>query len=140
MRRTPEPAGSPASAGFSGVRRGAQEAPHDAAKAGRRLPAESELVVADVTQPETLVKAVDGVDAIVLTLGSDGGAHSSPENVDYAGVRNILAALNGQTPRIALMTAIGVTARGSAYNHLLDWKRTVRALCASRHLHAARPR
>ncbi|MFE6822252.1 SDR family oxidoreductase [Streptomyces sp. NPDC057690] len=95
----------------------------DAARAGRQLPSDAELVVADVTQPDTLAKAVDGVDAIVLTLGSDGSGHSSPENVDYAGVRNILSAQDGQTPRVALMTAIGVTARGSAYNHLLDWKR-----------------
>ncbi|MBG0857043.1 SDR family oxidoreductase [Streptomyces spinoverrucosus] len=95
----------------------------DAAKAGRLLPAETELVVADVTRPETLRKAVAGVDAIVLTHGSEVTAHSSPESVDYGGVRNILTALAGQTPRIALMTAIGVTARGSAYDHLLDWKR-----------------
>ncbi|MHB9863661.1 SDR family oxidoreductase [Streptomyces sp. YIM S03343] len=95
----------------------------DAAKARRRLPAETQIAVADVTRPGTLSQAVAGVDAVVLTLGSDGSAHSSPEDVDYAGVRNILAALSGQTPRIALMTAIGVTARGSAYNHLLDWKR-----------------
>lgn len=95
----------------------------DAAKARRQLPAEAQLAVADVTRPETLPPAVADVDAVVLTLGSDGTAHSSPENVDYAGVRDILAALSGQTPRIVLMTAIGVTARGSAYDHLLDWKR-----------------
>ncbi|SOE07375.1 NAD(P)H-binding protein [Streptomyces sp. Ag109_G2-15] len=95
----------------------------DAAKARRQLPAEAQLAVADVTRPKTLPPAVADVDAVVLTLGSDGTAHSSPENADYAGVRDILAALSGQTPRIVLMTAIGVTARGSAYDHLLDWKR-----------------
>ncbi|MFI6375688.1 SDR family oxidoreductase [Streptomyces sp. NPDC050546] len=95
----------------------------DAAKARRQLPDEAEPVVADVTRPESLHMAVAGVDAIVLTLGSFGGARSSPERVDYAGVRNVLAALDGQTPRIALMTSIGVTGRGSAYDHLLDWKR-----------------
>ncbi|MFF8195077.1 SDR family oxidoreductase [Streptomyces bobili] len=95
----------------------------DAAKAERLLPTETQVVVGDVTRPETLSKAVADVGAIVLTLGSDGSGHSSPETVDYAGVRNVLAALDGRTPHIALMTAIGVTARGSAYDHLLDWKR-----------------
>ncbi|MEU6351719.1 SDR family oxidoreductase [Streptomyces sp. NPDC047072] len=95
----------------------------DAGTARHRLPAEAQLAVGDVTRPETLPQALAGVDAVVLTLGSHGGAHSSPENVDYAGVRNVLAALSGQRPRIVLMTAIGVTARGSAYDHLLDWKR-----------------
>ncbi|MFB8176029.1 SDR family oxidoreductase [Streptomyces sp. NPDC055966] len=95
----------------------------DAAKARHRLPAEAQLVAGDVTQPDTLSEALAGVDAIVLTLGSHGGAHSSPESVDYAGVRNVLAALSGQKPRVVLMTAIGVTARGSGYNHLLEWKR-----------------
>ncbi|MEU2265468.1 SDR family oxidoreductase [Streptomyces olindensis] len=95
----------------------------DAAKAGRQLPGEAQIAVADVTRPETLSKAVAGVDAIVLTLGSDGTAHSSPESVDYAGVRNILAALDGQRPRIALMTSIGLTSRNPIYGHLLDWKR-----------------
>ncbi|MFI1728264.1 SDR family oxidoreductase [Streptomyces acidicola] len=95
----------------------------DAARGRRRLPAEAQITVGDVTDPGTLPQAVNGVDAVVLTLGSDGTGHSSPENIDYAGVRNVLAALSGQTPRIVLMTAIGVTARGSAYDHLLDWKR-----------------
>ncbi|MFD7282856.1 SDR family oxidoreductase [Streptomyces sp. NPDC059862] len=95
----------------------------DAAKAERQLPAEAQVAVADVTRPETLHKAVADIDAIVLTHGSDGTAHSSPETVDYAGVRNILAALDGQTPRIVLMTAIGVTSRSSVYDHLVDWKR-----------------
>ncbi|MFJ7072229.1 SDR family oxidoreductase [Streptomyces sp. NPDC098781] len=95
----------------------------DAAKARRQLPAEAQLVVADVTRPETLPPAVADVDALVLTLGSDGSGHASPEAVDYAGVRNILTVLDGRTPRVALMTAIGVTSRSSVYDHLLDWKR-----------------
>ncbi|WP_416968083.1 SDR family oxidoreductase [Streptomyces sp. 4F14] len=86
-----------------------------------RLPLGVGLVTGDLTRPETLAGAVAGVDAIVLAHGS--GAGSSPETVDYAGVRNLLDALAGRRPRIALMTAIGVTARGSAYGHLLDWKR-----------------
>ncbi|MEV7110984.1 SDR family oxidoreductase [Streptomyces anulatus] len=95
----------------------------DAAKARRVLPAEAELVVADVTDPGSLKAAVTDADAVVLTLGSDGGAHSSPENVDYGGVRNILSALADRAPRIVLMTAIGITSRSTGYGHLLDWKR-----------------
>ncbi|GAA3777261.1 SDR family oxidoreductase [Streptomyces coacervatus] len=91
----------------------------DAGKARRLLPAETQLAVGDVTQPDTLPGAVADVDAIVLTHGS----MSSPETVDYGGVRNVLAAVHEQKPRIVLMTAIGVTARSSAYNHLLEWKR-----------------
>jgi uncharacterized protein YbjT (DUF2867 family) len=43
----------------------------DADKA-RQLLRESLAVLGDVTRPETLKAAVDGVDAIVFTLGSDG--------------------------------------------------------------------
>ena len=42
--------------------------------------------------PDTLAAAVDGIDAIVLTLGSDGGGRIGAETVDYAGVRNVLVA------------------------------------------------
>jgi uncharacterized protein YbjT (DUF2867 family) len=92
----------------------------------RGLPPEAQLVVGDVTRPETLGAAVDGVDAIVLTLGSDGGGKVGAESVDYGGVRNVLAALGSRTARIALMTAIGVTDRAGAYNQSTeahDWKR-----------------
>ena len=41
---------------------------------GAVLPAAAELVVGDVTRPQTLGAAVEGVEAIVFTLGSDGRA------------------------------------------------------------------
>jgi uncharacterized protein YbjT (DUF2867 family) len=84
------------------------------------------VVIGDVTRPDTLSGAVGGVDAIVFTLGSDGAGKVGAENVDYGGVRNVLGALGNQTPRIALMTAIGVTNRTGAYNRSTeahDWKR-----------------
>lgn len=93
----------------------------DRAKAARLLPADTALATGDVTRPETLPEAVAGVDALVLTLGS-----SSPETVDYAGVRNVLTALafsEDPRPHVVLMTSIGVTTRGSGYGHLLEWKR-----------------
>lgn len=92
----------------------------------RQLPRESESVIGDLTRPETLSAAVDGVDAIVFTHGSDVGGKAGSESVDYGGVRNILAALGPRTARIALMTSIGVTNRNSSHNQSTaahDWKR-----------------
>jgi uncharacterized protein YbjT (DUF2867 family) len=69
---------------------------------------------------------VAGVSAIVFTLGSDGEGKVGAENVDYGGVRNVLAALGDRKLRIALMTAIGVTNRAGSYNRTTeahDWKR-----------------
>jgi uncharacterized protein YbjT (DUF2867 family) len=98
---------------------------HNRGKA-RALPAEVQVVVGDVTHPETLSDAVDGIDALVFTLGSDGAGKVGAENVDYAGVRNVLRALGNRTVHIALMTAIGVTNRTGTYNRTTeahDWKR-----------------
>lgn len=97
----------------------------------RRLPAQAQLCFADVARPETLREAVDGVDGIVSTLGSDGMGKIGAETVDYGGVRNVLAALGSQKPRIALMTAIGVTERLGRYNRSTeahDWKRRAERL------------
>lgn len=97
----------------------------------RRLPAEAQVVVGDVTAPGTLARAVEGVDAVVFTLGSDGRGKAGAESVDYGGVRNVLAALGLRTARIALMTSIGVTNRTGAYNRSTeahDWKRRAERL------------
>jgi uncharacterized protein YbjT (DUF2867 family) len=97
----------------------------DRAKA-RRLPAEAQVVVGDLTQPDTLIAAVAGVDAVVFTHGSDRAGKVGAENVDYGGVHNILVALGSRPARIALMTSIGVTNRSGAYNRSTeahDWKR-----------------
>jgi uncharacterized protein YbjT (DUF2867 family) len=100
----------------------------------QRLDPQARIVKGDLTRPETLIQAVEGVDAIVFTHGAS--TRREAEGVDYGGVRNVLNALNGSRPRIALMTAIGVTDRGhrsqsSSSTH--DWKRRgerlVRASC-----------
>jgi len=96
----------------------------DSRKASQ-FPPDVQAVVGDLTRTETLAAAVDGVDAIVLTHGSDGGK-AETESVDYGGVRNVLAALGSHRPRIALMSAIGVTNRDGDYNRRTeahDWKR-----------------
>ncbi len=98
----------------------------DPAKARRLLPAQAELVVGEVTRPESLGRVVSDVDAVVFTLGAGGMRGELAEAVDYGGVRNILAALGARKPRIALMTAIGVTKRTDACLGQLaghDWKR-----------------
>ena len=92
----------------------------------RQLPPEAEPVIADVTRPETLAKAVDDVGGIIFTLGSDGQGKAGAENIDYSGVRNVLRALGSREVRISLMTSIGVTNRDSSYNRSTeahDWKR-----------------
>jgi uncharacterized protein YbjT (DUF2867 family) len=97
----------------------------DARKARGLFP-DVEVAVGDLTRPDTLASAVDRVDAIVFTHGSDGGGKAGAERVDYGGVRNVLAALAGRSVRIALMTAIGVTDREGDYNRRTeshDWKR-----------------
>jgi uncharacterized protein YbjT (DUF2867 family) len=92
----------------------------------RGLPQEAQAVVGDLTRAETLATAVEGIDAVVFTHGSNGGGKAGAEQVDYGAVRNVLRALAGRRVRIALMTAIGVTNREGAYNcstRIHDWKR-----------------
>lgn len=91
------------------------------------FPRQVEVVIGDVTRIETLVPAVSGIDAVVLTLGSDGMGKTGAETVDYGGVRNDLQAISSREQiHVALMTSIGVTNRASAYNRSTeshDWKR-----------------
>lgn len=99
-----------------------------------RISADAHIVIGDLTRPETLAAAVDGVDAIVFTHGSH-GSRADAENVDYGGVRNILDAVADRPVRIALMTAIGVTNRVGAYNRRTeahDWKRRSERLVRAR--------
>jgi len=97
----------------------------DPAKAGQ-FSEGVQVIPGDVTRPEMLTHAVDGIDAVVFTLGSDGQGKVGAETIDYGGVRNVLTALGCRQVRIALMTAIGVTNRSGSYNQSTeahDWKR-----------------
>jgi uncharacterized protein YbjT (DUF2867 family) len=96
------------------------------AKARRVLQPGAQLFVGEVTSRDSLSKAVEGVDAVVFTLGAGSVRGELAEEVDYGGVRNVLTALGHLKPRIALMTAIGVTKREDARLGILgghDWKR-----------------
>ncbi|MFP3606432.1 SDR family oxidoreductase [Paraburkholderia sp. SIMBA_053] len=98
----------------------------DEAKARRFLPRGAQLIVGEVTSQDDLPRAVEAVDAIVFTLGAGSVRGEQAEAVDYGGVRNVLTALGHARPRIALMTAIGVTKREDARLGTLgghDWKR-----------------
>ena len=102
----------------------------DAGRA-RFLPATTEIVLGDVTRPETLPAALDGIDAVIATLGADGGGKAVSEAVYYGGIRDLLAALDAYPARIVLMTAIGITNRTSLYNRSSeahDWKRRAERL------------
>ena len=94
----------------------------DVARAERRLPG-VEVARGDLEQPRSLADALEGVDAIVFTHGGNGSPDEA-RRIDYGGVANVLHALGGRTPRIALMTSIGVSRQGrGSVGELLDWKR-----------------
>lgn len=80
-----------------------------------RLDPQAEIVTGDLTDPSSLIAALEGIDAVIFTQGASG----APEAVDYGAVKNVLDALDGRPVRIALMTAIGVTVRSTGH----DWKR-----------------
>lgn len=80
----------------------------------RSLDAAAAIFVGELTRPRTLAAAVEGIDAVVFTHGSNDG-----EGVNYGAVKNVLQALDGRPVRVALMTSIGVTER----NDFTDWKR-----------------
>ncbi|SCD80655.1 Uncharacterized conserved protein YbjT, contains NAD(P)-binding and DUF2867 domains [Streptomyces sp. BpilaLS-43] len=81
----------------------------DIQRAAHHLPGIA-LVQGDLEDPASLRNAVVGADAIILTHGSGGDPRpDAREHIDYGGVRNILTALDGARPRLALMTSIYAT-------------------------------
>jgi len=94
-------------------------------RGGTPFPEEVDVVRGDLTDASSLADAVEGVDAVVFTHGTHGRGNGY-RDVDYGGVRAVLAALDGRPARIALMTAIGVTDAAGSYNRSTgahDWKR-----------------
>lgn len=84
------------------------------ARRARHLDPAAEQFIGDLTHADTLAEALDGIDAVIFTHGSNDG-----EGVNYGAVKNVLRALDGRTVRIALMTSIGATTR----HDMSDWKR-----------------
>lgn len=102
----------------------------DERRAAAVLPASTELVVGDLSRPETLATAVRSVDGIVFTQGSHSGRDAA-RTIDYGAVHNVLSVLGAGRPHVALMTAIGVTVRDGSYNRqtqIHDWKRRAERL------------
>ncbi|MGW5782205.1 SDR family oxidoreductase [Streptomyces sp. NPDC003863] len=99
----------------------------DESRAREALPPGTEIVVGDLTVPDTLTEAVRDTDAVVFVHGSDDDSRpGSFERIDYGGVVNVLGALGKRRPRIVLQTTIFVTRRDHYFNdggHALDWKR-----------------
>src|SRR3954470_15647533 len=83
----------------------------DPARAERLLPG-ADLVPGDLERPGTLTAAVSDIDAVVFTHGGDGSPDAA-RRIDYGGVASVLQALDGRTPRLTLMTSIGVSRRGA---------------------------
>jgi len=77
----------------------------DAGRAASVLPG-VDLVEGDLGDLSALRRAAKGADAVVLTHGSGGMRSDGRRLVDYGGVRNLLHALGGARPRLALMTSI----------------------------------
>lgn len=88
------------------------------------FPEGTDVRIGAITDPDEVVSAVDGVDAVIFTHGANGSA-ADHERVDYGAVKNVLSAPHGPW-RIALMTTIGVTYPEIGYNQssqVCDWKR-----------------
>ena len=94
----------------------------DPRRAEQVLP-DVDLVRGDLEDAGSLTAALHGIDAVVFTHGGNGSPDQA-RRIDYGGVADVLHALDGRTPRIALMTSIGVSRQGrGSVGELLDWKR-----------------
>ena len=94
----------------------------DPRRAEQVLP-DVDLARGDLEDPGSLTDALQDVDAVVFTHGGNGSPDQA-RRIDYGGVASVLHALGGRTPRIALMTSIGVSRQGrGSVGELLDWKR-----------------
>lgn len=100
----------------------------DLDRARTLLPADTDLVLGDLTRAETLTEAVADVDAIIFTHGSEAGEH---ERVDYGAVANVFHALGDRRPRIALMTSIYITREMEGAAEVSKWKRRAERLVRS---------
>jgi len=75
-------------------------------KAKENISGDFEWVYADVTKPETLAVALQGVDILISTIGSTGGDNS--ELIDYQGSINFVdAAKESGVKHIIYMSSIG---------------------------------
>ena len=107
-------------AGPPGAGPGARSRPGRARAAWRRARARRPRAAGDARRGRTGRRR-----RFVFTHGGNGTPEAA-RRMDYGGAANVLRALEGRRPRIALMTSIGVSRREnppSSVGQLLDWKR-----------------
>lgn len=96
--------------------------------AREKLDANIEFAVGDVRNRESIDAALDGVTAVVSTIGAGRGDPSNgPEFVDYGGVKNLVeAAANAGATQFVLVSSRGVTQIDQRLNkmfgNILIWK------------------
>jgi len=97
-------------------------------KAKRKFGEKYNWVEADVTKPETLLMAVDGVDIIISAVATKIPFGSNrPENVDYFGVKNLVSAAKAaNVSRLIIITSSSSGVKdhflNKIFNDTLMWK------------------
>ncbi len=85
-----------------------------------------EYAAADVRDAKSLVPAVRGADAIVVSIESalTDGSDQSPERVHYEGMRNVVAAAADapKKPHVVFVTQIYVTRGDTRHGNLHGWR------------------
>ena len=85
-------------------------------------------VVADVRQPDEIIKAMKGTQYVITAIGATrGDKTNSPEFVDYGGVRNLADVAKAlDIKQFVLVSSSGVTDEdhflNKAFNNVLKWK------------------
>jgi uncharacterized protein YbjT (DUF2867 family) len=84
-------------------------------------------VEANVTEPESLQKALKGVDRVISTIGSSREPGNGTEAVEYLGVKNLVdAAIDNDVKILVLTSSAGITDEDNELNRILDnvliWK------------------
>jgi len=96
----------------------------DLEKAKSEVGEDYDWVVGDVTDIDTLRPAMQGVDKLVVTIGSGG---QSPEAVDYGGVKNLVDVAKEAGVAYALLVSSGGVTHpehrlNQMFDNLLIWK------------------
>jgi uncharacterized protein YbjT (DUF2867 family) len=87
-----------------------------------------DYVQGDVREIKTIVTALDGVDALISTIGAGrGDPANGPEFVDFGGVKNLAeAAASAGLRQFVLVSSMGVTQEdhmlNKMFNNVLLWK------------------
>ena len=110
----------------------------DESKARSSLPSDVDIAVADVRDPDAVRRAIHGARTIIFAASASAGGEGSntPENVEYAGVLNAIAAAKAEDiQHFVLVSSLCATQTEhvhNLWNNILVWKyRSEEALLAS---------